>query len=171
MAGRRPIQQAQHLVVEHMANQDGLTALVYVSSAAGHLSDQQIDGILASSRRVNAQAQVTGTLLHHDGTFLQYLEGPAEGVARVWERVAVCRMHHSINVLLREPLQARYFDQWHMGFVQAPATVLQALAQGRWRASAGKLLAASEPSSALGVLLDFWQRSQGLQPALRKTLA
>ena len=150
-----------------MANQDGLTALVYVSSATGHLSDQQIDGILASSRRVNAQAQVTGTLLHHDGTFLQYLEGPAEGVARVWERVAVCRMHHSINVLLREPLQARYFDQWHMGFVQAPATVLQALAQGRWRASARPLLASPEPSSALGVLLDFWQRSQGLLPPAR----
>lgn len=146
-----------------MANQDGLTALVYVSSATGRLSDQQIDGILASSRRHNAQAQVTGTLLHHDGTFLQYLEGPAQGMERVWQRVSNCRMHHGINVLLREPLGARHFDQWHMGFVQAPATVLQALSQGRWRASAGPLMAAPEVSSPLGVLLDFWKRSQGLQ--------
>lgn len=146
-----------------MVNEDGLTALVYVSSATGRISDQQIDGILASSRRHNAQAQVTGTLLHHDGTFLQYLEGPAKGMERVWQRVSTCRMHHGINVLLREPLPERYFDQWHMGFVQAPATVLQALAQGQWRARAGRLLADSEPSNALGVLLDFWRRSQGLQ--------
>ncbi|MFM8769379.1 MAG: BLUF domain-containing protein, partial [Rubrivivax sp.] len=151
------------LVVEQMANQDGLTALVYVSSATGRLSDQQIDGILASSRRVNAKVQVTGTLLHHDGTFLQYLEGPVQGMEHVWHRVSTCRMHHDINVLLREPLGGRHFDQWHLGFVQAPATVLQALSQGRWRASATPLLAASEPSSALGVLLDFWRRSQGLQ--------
>lgn len=140
-----------------------LTALVYVSSATGQLSEQQIDGLLDSCRRFNALVGVTGTLLHHDGTFLQYLEGPAEGVARVWQRVVACRLHHGVTELLREPLAARHFDRWHMGFVQAPSSTMQALAQTQWRSRVGPLLAAPESSSALGVLLDFWRRSQGLQ--------
>jgi len=152
-----------------MTSENGLTALVYVSSASERLAPEQIDSILASSRRVNQQNGVTGTLLHHDGTFLQYLEGPADGLARVWRRVSECRMHRGITVLLREPLASRHFDQWQMGFVQAPATVLQALAQGRWRAAVGPLLASPEPSNALAVLLDFWQRSQGLPLGFRES--
>ena len=41
----------------------------------GHLDQVQMDGLRASSRRFNAAARVTGTLLHHDGAFWQYLEG------------------------------------------------------------------------------------------------
>ena len=52
-----------------------LISLVYVSSAMGHLDQVQMDGLRASSRRFNAAARVTGTLLHHDGAFWQYLEG------------------------------------------------------------------------------------------------
>jgi hypothetical protein len=143
----------------------GLVALVYVSSATGQLGQAQIDGLLESSRRFNASAGVTGTLLHHDGAFLQYLEGPSDGLARVWQRVVACRMHHGITELVREPIPARFFDQWHMGFVHAPSTVLQSLAQAQWRASTGPLLARPESSDALGVLLDFWNRSRGLQCA------
>lgn len=154
-----------------METDSGLTALVYVSSANGRLADEQIDGILASSRRVNQSKGVTGALLHHDGTFLQYLEGPADGLAMVWNRVTACRLHHGINVLLREPLVGRCFNQWHMGFAQAPGTLMQALAQGHWRSSAGVLLQSPEPSNALGLLLDFWQRSQGLPRGLGQARA
>lgn len=141
----------------------GLVALVYVSSATGRLDQVQIDGLLASSRRFNAAVGVTGTLLHHDGAFLQYLEGPSEGLARVWQRVVACRMHHGITELVRESVPTRQFDHWHMGFAQAPATVLQRLAQAQWRSLAGPLLASPEPSSALGLLTDFWRRTQGLR--------
>ena len=141
----------------------GLVALVYVSSATGQLGQAQIDRLLESSRRFNASAGVTGTLLHHDGAFLQYLEGPSDGLARVWQRVVACRMHHGITELVREPVPARQFDRWHMGFAQAPATVLQRLAQAQWRSLAGPLLAAPEPSSALALLTDFWRRTQGLR--------
>lgn len=141
---------------------EGLMALVYVSSARGRLGAEQIDGILASSRRFNAQAEVTGALLHHDGSFLQYLEGPAEGLERVWQRVVSCRMHHGINALVREPVASRQFDAWHMGFAEAPASVLQTLAQAKWRSTAGPLLKTEESSSALGVLMDFWRRTKGL---------
>ncbi len=138
-----------------------LMALVYVSSATGRLSADQIDGILASSRRVNAQCDVTGALLHHDGSFLQYLEGPQPGLDRVWQRVVTCRLHHGINPLVREPVAHRHFDSWHMGFAEAPASVLQTLSQSRWRSTAGTLLNAQDPSSALALLIDFWRRAKG----------
>lgn len=140
---------------------NSLMALVYVSSATGRLGAEQIDGLLASSRRVNAQAEVTGALLHHDGSFLQYLEGPPQGLERVWQRVVSCRLHHSINPLVREPVAQRHFDRWHMGFAEAPATVLQTLSQSRWRSAAGSLVNAQEPSSALALLIDFWRRAKG----------
>lgn len=139
-----------------------LCALVYVSSASGRLRAEQIDGILASSRRFNAQTEVTGALLHHDGSFLQYLEGPADGLERVWQRVVSCPLHRGINALVREPVPQRQFDRWHMGFAEAPATLLQNLSQSQWRSTAGVLLNAQEPSSALGLLMDFWRRAKGL---------
>lgn len=138
----------------------GLMALVYVSSATGSLGPDKIDGLLASSRRFNAQVEVTGTLLHHGGSFLQYLEGPPEGLDRVWQRVVASSLHHGIHELVREPVPQRYFDRWHMGFAEAPASVLQSLSQSQWRRSAAPLLQAPEASNTLGLLLDFWRRTQ-----------
>lgn len=149
------------LSVEQSPNQ--LMALVYVSSATGRLQEPQIDGVLASSRRFNAQVGVTGALLHHDGAFLQYLEGPEDGLARVWQRVVACPLHHDIQELVCEPMSARQFDRWHMGFAQAPATVLQKLAQAQWRSLSSPLLGLAEPQCALGLLLDFWRRAQRLR--------
>ena len=145
------------------ASSKDLVALVYVSSATGRLDQAQIDGLLLSSRRFNAAVAVTGALLHHDGAFLQYLEGPAEGLSRVWQRVVACPLHHGINELVREPVPGRQFDRWHMGFAQAPSTLLQCLAQAQWRSLVGPLLGSPEPSSAMGLLMDFWRRTQGLR--------
>jgi hypothetical protein len=59
---------------------------------------------------------VTGVLLYSNGTFHQYLEGPPDALDRVFE--AICRdpLHHQIFEILREPIEAREFPTWEMGY-------------------------------------------------------
>jgi hypothetical protein len=93
-----------------------LKALVYVSTAAHHLSEAEIGHLLDRARERNAKEQVTGVLLYSHGTFMQYLEGPRAGVARVYERIVADRLHHGIIELVREPIAAREFADWTMAF-------------------------------------------------------
>lgn len=87
-----------------------LARLVYASSAARPLEDADLLDILRSSRRNNAEADVTGALFYTGGNFMQVLEGPADRVAEVYRRVEVDRRHHGHVVLLRDPIGARHFD-------------------------------------------------------------
>ena len=58
-----------------------LTNLCYVSSATRSLSVAQLTDLLIDARQFNQSVQVTGVLLHHDGGFFQYLEGPPAAIA------------------------------------------------------------------------------------------
>jgi hypothetical protein len=55
--------------------------IAYVSSASWNLLPEQVERIVAESRRYNALTGVTGVLLHCDGNFMQYIEGE-EGADR-----------------------------------------------------------------------------------------
>jgi hypothetical protein len=49
--------------------------IVYVSAAVKLLDDDQLFDILSSSRKNNAERDVTGVLLYSEGVFIQVLEG------------------------------------------------------------------------------------------------
>jgi hypothetical protein len=93
-----------------------LHSLSYMSSAVHLPTREEIDHLLERSRRFNAQHEVTGVLFYSEGSFHQYLEGPLEGIERVYARVLASRMHHNIFELLREPIEAREFSDWSMGY-------------------------------------------------------
>jgi hypothetical protein len=93
-----------------------LQALVYVSTASHHLSEAEISHLLDRARERNAKEQVTGVLLYSHGNFMQYLEGPRAGVARVYEHIVADRLHHGIIELVREPIPTREFADWTMAF-------------------------------------------------------
>jgi hypothetical protein len=93
-----------------------LHSLSYMSSAVHLPTRDEIDRLLESSRRFNAQHLVTGVLFYSDGGFHQYLEGPLEGIERVYARVLASRMHHNIFELMREPIDVREFSDWSMGY-------------------------------------------------------
>jgi len=93
-----------------------LQALVYVSTASHHLSEAEISHLLDRARERNAKEQVTGVLLYSHGNFMQYLEGPRAGVARVYEHIVADGLHHGIIELVREPIPTREFADWTMAF-------------------------------------------------------
>ncbi len=90
--------------------------LIYVSAATVELPDRELDAILASSYRHNAQQSVTGMLLYARGGFMQVLEGEKASIDEVYRRICVDPRHHSLIQLTYAPIATRSFAQWRMGF-------------------------------------------------------
>ena len=57
-----------------------MLSLIYSSVATRSLDDDDLAGLLAQSRRANAENDITGVLLFRNGYFLQLLEGPDQAV-------------------------------------------------------------------------------------------
>ena len=93
-----------------------LQALLYVSTASHRLCPEELNHLLDRARARNAREQVTGVLLYSHGNFMQYLEGPAAGIATVYEAIKADRLHHGIIELMHEPIVAREFADWSMAF-------------------------------------------------------
>lgn len=137
-----------------------LVAIAYVSSATRFLTPGELDALLLDARAFNAMAGVSGALLHQDGSFFQYLEGPEAGVAQVYARIQRSRTHRGLIELVAAPVAQRHFSSWSMGFAEPVATQLQAISQARWQAQHAAVSAQDQPAPGLALLLSFWQRTQ-----------
>jgi hypothetical protein len=137
-----------------------LAAIAYTSKAARPLGVRDLDGLLMDARAFNESAGVSGVLLHHQGTFFQYFEGPPGGVARVYARIRRSSMHEHLAELLNQPTDARQFVQWHMAFAETPLTLLDQLSNEYWAMALPALRARQTSSPGLKLLLDFWNATQ-----------
>jgi hypothetical protein len=89
--------------------------LLYVSNTARDADPAMLEDILTASRRNNAWLGITGMLLHADGGFLQVLEGEADVVSALFDRIAADKRHWNSHVLLKRAAE-RMFGAWSMGF-------------------------------------------------------
>lgn len=92
--------------------------LLYISSAKKPLAPAELDGILRKSRRNNAAADISGLLIVGGRRFLQVLEGPEMAITETFERIRLDPRHYAIVSLAREPIEARSFGAWSMGYAQ-----------------------------------------------------
>lgn len=99
--------------------QDGLISVVYTSRATEPFDDGRLAELLTSSRESNGRADVSGFLLHREGRFIQFLEGPAGTVRSLVQKIAADPRHTRIRVLLEDPITARRFAEWTMGYEPA----------------------------------------------------
>jgi hypothetical protein len=100
-----------------------LYALVYysrnrVAKEPAALADE-IQSILAASRRNNERAGVTGALMFNAGCFGQVLEGSLTAVEAVFERIQQDPRHGDVSLLGISRQDGRSFENWSMGFVGA----------------------------------------------------
>jgi hypothetical protein len=95
--------------------------MLYVSGASRQLSDDDIQQILAVSRRNNLRDGITGMLLWADGAFIQVLEGEARAVRGAFGRIQADDRHRNVMVVLEQAAGTRLFTQWSMGFKQLDA--------------------------------------------------
>jgi len=98
-----------------------LIQLVYVSSAAPGLTQQDLDAIARTSASRNARAGITGLLIHQGGVFSGTLEGPERRVLARMELVIRDPRHSRVRVIREAPVQSRRFENWSFGSLPAVA--------------------------------------------------
>jgi len=97
------------------------STLTYRSRSIGPMSELDLQRLLRSAQTRNRSEGLTGLLIYDKGHFFQWLEGPAEGVERVWESLKRDPRHTDIKVMGTEPTSARCFADWDMKLCKRPA--------------------------------------------------
>ena len=93
-----------------------LIHLIYASAAGPELTTEKLAVLLEASRLNNQRLNLTGMLLHAEGSFFQVLEGAPEAVDALYAKVERDPRHEQVTTIIREPLPKRNFDAWTMGF-------------------------------------------------------
>ena len=110
-----------------------LIRLVYASQSNNPTSrgsvDPAIGSILSQSRRNNQKQEIGGVLYFGDGYFFQCLEGEAERVQALYNKISQDPRHVHCTVLSITPAQQRLFSDWSMKFVPTADDVQQLLQQ------------------------------------------
>ncbi|MEN5267945.1 BLUF domain-containing protein [Stenotrophomonas sepilia] len=114
-------------------------AVVYVSGAgekiAGDklgLSNDKLDQVVDDAARFNRDAGVTGVLLFDGERFLQYLEGPEDGLSVAYSRVLGASSHNGIVELQRGRVGKRRLPFWPMKWLPVESAELRQLARADW---------------------------------------
>ena len=92
--------------------------VVYCSRATAGMNDAEVQRIIATARRCNAQHGITGMLVFGSGIFFQWLEGPRDNVTALMSLLRADRRHENIIELSEvEEVRERLFPDWDMELV------------------------------------------------------
>jgi len=140
-----------------------LHAYAYVSTAREGLDVPELDALLADATAFNRMAGVTGALMFDGSRFLQYIEGPRDGLASVHARIGNARRHGSIIQLAAGPIPNRWFPRWTMANRHVDAATLDSIVAAPWH---GFSLGQEPPEHGFCLLLRAWTGRHGeLEPA------
>lgn len=138
---------------------DQLTGVVYVSSATRIMSVGELEEFLLDARTANEQYAITGVLLYSEGSFMQYFEGPLPSIGIVYRRIKASRRHTHLIEMIHEPIQARLFADWRMGFAQRQRSDELRASSSGWEDVVRASNPVGEPA-AKHLLLDFWANAR-----------
>lgn len=88
--------------------------LVYVSTAAGNLSERDLDDVLGVAMEHNAGVGITGLLVYNGRNFMQALEGAPDAVLDLMMSISRDPRHSGVIVISREQITERAFPDWSM---------------------------------------------------------
>lgn len=110
-----------------------LHALVYYSQAVPGLTIDKIDDLAQDAAAHNHMAGVTGALFTDGRQFLQYIEGPEDGIASAYGRIINAKSHTELVVLGRGRGGQRRFPYWSMNWIPVDAADIRIAAVSDWR--------------------------------------
>jgi len=90
--------------------------IIYRSEATAALDDAELRSIAMFAALKNKAANISGLLLHYDGQIMQVLEGNAEPVQALYQRIKADKRHINVTTLVNTPCQAAIFKTWSMGY-------------------------------------------------------
>ncbi|HEX8556266.1 MAG TPA: BLUF domain-containing protein [Sphingomonas sp.] len=90
-----------------------VTQLIYMSQPFGY-DDSILSGILTTARRKNALHGITGALICRHDIYLQLIEGDADAIDALYDRIAADDRHLAVTLLNRAQVADRLFPRWAM---------------------------------------------------------
>lgn len=90
-----------------------LIHLIYSSTPFGY-DPADLNGILLTARRNNTRDGISGALVCRHDLYLQYLEGPADAITALYEKIAVDDRHVDVMLRAKGAAEARLFGDWAM---------------------------------------------------------
>jgi methanogenic corrinoid protein MtbC1 len=98
-----------------------LSTLVYSSRAVAPMSEPELYQLRQEASARNRAESITGMLIYDNGRFFQWLEGPAEALARVWASIRDDARHTDIEVVGEQRTPVRFFGDWDLKLAKRPA--------------------------------------------------
>ncbi len=95
-----------------------LKRVFYISEITDGTTMVDVQSIVSSSTVWNRRHDVTGLLISARRNFAQVLEGRDEYMEAVMRRIRADTRHHSIRIVVDEPISLRLFGRWSMALVQ-----------------------------------------------------
>lgn len=87
--------------------------LIYLSTATPAWTSSLKD-LCKQAAENNERREITGIILHQNGSFLQVLEGPKATVEDTFLRIIADPRHEALALLSRETRSFRQFGDWSM---------------------------------------------------------
>ena len=96
---------------------DELIHLAYVSTQTRDMKAADLISLLTEVRGLNESRNISGLLLHKNQSFFQVIEGSRARVQETFNNIMRDQRHEGVEDLFDEPLEAREFSNWQMGFL------------------------------------------------------
>jgi hypothetical protein len=95
---------------------------LYVSDSRLTWADQAaiLNSIVSVSRAHNAQAAITGALMFTEANFVQFIEGPANAIEILLDKLMRDDRHVNIRILIDQPAAGRRFGRWTLAYHGPP---------------------------------------------------
>lgn len=131
-----------------------LWTTLYVSRTAADVAwnGTDLELLLARAQHYNALHGITGALLHHQGRFLQVLEGEQQTVHQCLARIAADPRHTAIQIVHQGQITQRAFSRWSMKRIHTSAHH-EPVVDDFWRR-----LAVAQESDASALAVKLLQR-------------
>jgi hypothetical protein len=104
-----------------------MIAVIYASTETEPFSAAALADLLGKARENNRVLEVSGMLLHHNGSFLQVLEGEESVVDALFQKIAKDPRHTRMMTIKRASISQRAFPGWSMGFVAPTSAIVKKL--------------------------------------------
>ncbi len=90
--------------------------VIYTSKTSTSLSKIALNALIVKSRHNNKENLITGILLHINGVFLQYIEGPEDKIDQLYQKIKEDDRHKDLKILESGLRETRKYNEWQMLF-------------------------------------------------------
>ena len=90
------------------------------SKILADMQQSELEDIVRSSNKRNAQLGVSGVLFLRGNTFFQTFEGPDDAMQEVYQKIVEDDRHEHLYLLMSETIKQRRFSEWSMECFHKP---------------------------------------------------